>query len=167
MVIGGGSADLPTDTTAIIDLKQPSPSFVSGPSINAPKQYLGAVILPDRTLFIADTYVNADPTAEELADIAVQAAGVAKRFGFTPRVALLASSTFGFPRSERSERIIEAVHPDDRVLSAERCGKIADGTADYCIHEVRYLSKGGGSRWVEVHARATRGPGARAGTRWS
>jgi hypothetical protein len=50
MVIGGGSTDLPTDTTAIIDLKQPSPSFVSGPSINAPKQYLGAVILPDRTV---------------------------------------------------------------------------------------------------------------------
>ena len=51
MVIGGGSQNLPTDTTAIVDLKQPSPSFVSGPPINAPKQYLGAVLLPDRTVF--------------------------------------------------------------------------------------------------------------------
>lgn len=51
MVIGGGSSDLPTDTTAIIDLKKPSPSFVPGPSISAPKQYLSAVILPDRTVF--------------------------------------------------------------------------------------------------------------------
>ena len=51
MVIGGGSQDLPTDTTAIIDLKRPSPSFVRGPSISAPKQYLSAVLLPDRTVF--------------------------------------------------------------------------------------------------------------------
>jgi malate dehydrogenase (oxaloacetate-decarboxylating)(NADP+) len=50
------------------------------------------------------------PSAEQLADIAMQAAATARRFGFAPRVALLASSTFGFPRSERSERIIEAVH---------------------------------------------------------
>ena len=41
---------------------------------------------------------------------------MARRFGLTPRVALLASSTFGFPRSERSERIIEAVQilPDEQ-----------------------------------------------------
>jgi hypothetical protein len=51
MVIGGGSQDLPTDTTAIVDLKQPSPSFVSGPSISAPKVFVSAVILPDRTVF--------------------------------------------------------------------------------------------------------------------
>ena len=50
MVIGGGSPDLPTNTTDLIDLKRPSPAFVSGPPINAPKQYLSAVILPDRTV---------------------------------------------------------------------------------------------------------------------
>jgi malate dehydrogenase (oxaloacetate-decarboxylating)(NADP+) len=67
-----------------------------------------------RVIFVADTSVHEMPTSEELADIAVQTARVAKSFGFTPRVALLASSTFGFPRSERSERIVEAVHILDR-----------------------------------------------------
>jgi malate dehydrogenase (oxaloacetate-decarboxylating)(NADP+) len=61
-----------------------------------------------------------------VADTAVQAAHVAKNFGFTPRVALLASSTFGFPRSERSERIVEAVHIlDRRGVDFEYDGEIA------------------------------------------
>jgi malate dehydrogenase (oxaloacetate-decarboxylating)(NADP+) len=79
-----------------------------------------------RLVFVADTSVHEMPTSEELADIAVQAAGVARRFGFTPRVALLASSTFGFPRSERSERIVEAVHIlDQRGVDFEYDGEIA------------------------------------------
>ena len=79
-----------------------------------------------RSIFVADTSVHEMPTSEELADIAVQAAGVARRFGFTPRVALLASSTFGFPRSERSERIVEAVHIlDNRGVDFEYDGEIA------------------------------------------
>src|SRR5690606_5908555 len=49
------------------------------------------------------------PTAEELADIAVQTAEVARRLGYEPRVAMLASSTFGNPMLERSERLREAV----------------------------------------------------------
>ncbi|MCA4922848.1 MAG: NADP-dependent malic enzyme, partial [Methylobacterium sp.] len=52
--------------------------------------------------------------AEELADIAVEAAGAARRLGYTPRVALLAFSTFGNPESERSERVREAVEILDR-----------------------------------------------------
>jgi malate dehydrogenase (oxaloacetate-decarboxylating)(NADP+) len=79
-----------------------------------------------RLVFVADTSVHEMPTSEELADIAVQAAGVARRFGFVPRVALLASSTFGFPRSERSERIVEAVHIlDERHVDFEYDGEIA------------------------------------------
>ena len=62
-----------------------------------------------RFLLVADTTVHEMPTAEQLADIAVQMAGVCRRFGVEPRVALLAFSTFGFPRGERSERIVEAV----------------------------------------------------------
>jgi malate dehydrogenase (oxaloacetate-decarboxylating)(NADP+) len=66
------------------------------------------------------------PTADQLADIAVQVAAVAKRFGLTPRVALLASSTFGFPRSERSERIIEAVQIlENRGVDFEYDGEMA------------------------------------------
>ena len=67
-----------------------------------------------RVIFAADTSVHELPSSEQLADIATQAAQVARGFGYTPRVALLASSTFGFPRSERSERIVEAVHILDR-----------------------------------------------------
>ena len=79
-----------------------------------------------RVVFAADTSVHEMPTSEQLADIATQAARVTKRFGFTPRVALLASSTFGFPRSERSERIVEAVHIlDRRQVDFEYDGEMA------------------------------------------
>ena len=67
-----------------------------------------------RVIFVADTSVHELPSSEQLADIATQAARVARRFGYTPRVALLAASTFGYPRNERSERIVEAVHILDR-----------------------------------------------------
>jgi len=79
-----------------------------------------------RVIFAADTSVHELPTSEQLADIATQAARVTRRFGFTPRVALLASSTFGFPRSERSERIVEAVHIlDKRQVDFEYDGEMA------------------------------------------
>jgi len=79
---------------------------------------------------VADTSVHEMPTSQELADIAVQTARVARHFGITPRVALLASSTFGFPRSERSERIVEAVHIlDHRGVDFEYDGEIAADVA--------------------------------------
>jgi malate dehydrogenase (oxaloacetate-decarboxylating)(NADP+) len=79
-----------------------------------------------RVIFTADTSVHELPSSEELADIAVQAAKVARRFGYTPRVALLASATFGYPRSERSERIVEAVHIlDGRQVDFEYDGEMA------------------------------------------
>ncbi|MBS0278035.1 MAG: NADP-dependent malic enzyme, partial [Proteobacteria bacterium] len=71
---------------------------------------VNVVFAKGRVLFVADTSVHEMPTSEELADIAIQAARTARNFGFTPRVAMLASSTFGFPRSERSERIVGAVN---------------------------------------------------------
>jgi malate dehydrogenase (oxaloacetate-decarboxylating)(NADP+) len=83
-----------------------------------------------RVVFVGDTSVHEMPTSEELADIAVQTARVARHFGFTPRVAMLASSTFGFPRSERSERIVEAVHIlDKRGVDFEYDGEIAADVA--------------------------------------
>ncbi|HVU21154.1 MAG TPA: NADP-dependent malic enzyme [Rhizomicrobium sp.] len=81
-------------------------------------------------VLVADTSVHEMPTSEILADTAVQAAAVARQFGMTPRVALLASSTFGFPRSERSERIVEAVHIlDKRGVDFEYDGEIAADVA--------------------------------------
>ena len=56
---------------------------------------MNAVMLPERTVFIADTYVNVDPTAEEIAEITLLAAEEMRRFGITPKVALLSHSSFG------------------------------------------------------------------------
>ncbi len=53
------------------------------------------LILPERQLFIADTQINLDPTAQQVAEIAVLAAAEVRRFGIEPRVALLSHSSFG------------------------------------------------------------------------
>ncbi|MBI5925380.1 MAG: NADP-dependent malic enzyme [Aquabacterium sp.] len=56
---------------------------------------LNALILDQHNLFIADTFVNEDPTAEQLADIAALAVEEVQRFGLPPRVAFLSHSMFG------------------------------------------------------------------------
>lgn len=56
---------------------------------------MSAVLMQNRNLFIADTYINNDPTAEELAEMTVLAAKSVRRFGITPKVALLSHSNFG------------------------------------------------------------------------
>jgi malate dehydrogenase (oxaloacetate-decarboxylating)(NADP+) len=56
---------------------------------------LNALMLDRYALFIADTYVNEDPSAEQLASIAVMAAQEVARFGLPPKVAFLSHSNFG------------------------------------------------------------------------
>ena len=56
---------------------------------------MSLLMLPGRTVFIADTYVNYDPTAEQLADMTLLAAEEIRNFGMQPKVALLSHSTFG------------------------------------------------------------------------
>jgi malate dehydrogenase (oxaloacetate-decarboxylating)(NADP+) len=56
---------------------------------------MNALILPNRQVFIADTHVNIDPTAEQLAEITQMGAEVLQRFGIKPKVALLSHSNFG------------------------------------------------------------------------
>jgi len=56
---------------------------------------MNALMLPDRQLFLVDTHVNYDPSAQELAEITVMAAEEMMRFGLHPRVALLSHSNFG------------------------------------------------------------------------
>ncbi len=56
---------------------------------------LNALMLEKRTLFIADTFVNEDPDAEQLASIAMMAAEEIKRFGLPPKVAFLSHSMYG------------------------------------------------------------------------
>jgi malate dehydrogenase (oxaloacetate-decarboxylating)(NADP+) len=81
------------------------------------------VLARGRTLVVADTAVTEMPEAAELAEIAVEAAGVARRLGYEPRVALLAFSTFGHPPGERSARVQEAV----RILDQKRVDFEYDG----------------------------------------
>lgn len=76
-----------------------------------------------RTVIVADTAVTEMPNAEELADIAIEVAGVARRFGYEPRLAMLAFSTFGHPPGERSARVQEAV----RILDRRRVDFEYDG----------------------------------------
>ncbi len=56
---------------------------------------MNAVMLDQHTLFIADTYVNDEPSAQELAEIALMAAAEVQRFGFPAKVAFLSHSVFG------------------------------------------------------------------------
>ena len=56
---------------------------------------MNMLLHPKGTFFICDTYVNPDPTAEQLAEIAILAADEVSRFGMTPKVALLSHSSFG------------------------------------------------------------------------
>ena len=56
---------------------------------------MNALLLPTGNTFIADTYVNEDPTPEELTEITLMAADTVRRFGIEPKVALLSRSSFG------------------------------------------------------------------------
>ncbi len=56
---------------------------------------LNALMLEKRSLFIADTFVNEDPDAQQLANIAVMAADEVRRFGLPPKVAFLSHSNYG------------------------------------------------------------------------
>ena len=56
---------------------------------------MNMLLLPKRTVFICDTYVNFDPTADEIAETTVLAAEEIRRFGLVPKVALLSHSSFG------------------------------------------------------------------------
>jgi malate dehydrogenase (oxaloacetate-decarboxylating)(NADP+) len=56
---------------------------------------MNGLVLPGRQVFLVDTHVNADPTAEQLAEITAMAAEEMLRFGLQPRAALLSHSNFG------------------------------------------------------------------------
>ena len=69
---------------------------------------LNALILDNHNLFIADTFVNEDPTAEQLADIAAMAVEEVQRFGLPPRVAFLSHSMFGSSSRPSARKMREA-----------------------------------------------------------
>jgi malate dehydrogenase (oxaloacetate-decarboxylating)(NADP+) len=88
------------------------------------------VLTRGRHVLVADTAVCEMPEAEELADIAIEAAGVARKFGYEPRLALLAFATFGHPPGERAARVQQAVHIlDQRRVDFEYDGEMAADVA--------------------------------------
>jgi malate dehydrogenase (oxaloacetate-decarboxylating)(NADP+) len=76
-----------------------------------------------RAVVMADPTVNFDPSAEELAEIAVMAADRARGFGLQPRVALLSFSNFGSTRHPRSAKVAAAT----RLVKARRPDLMVDG----------------------------------------
>ena len=83
-----------------------------------------------RTVLVADTNVIDMPSAEELADIAVQTAATARALGHEPRVAMLAYSSFGHPLGDRSVYVREAVRLlDERGVDFEYEGDMAADVA--------------------------------------
>jgi malate dehydrogenase (oxaloacetate-decarboxylating)(NADP+) len=82
---------------------------------------MNVLLLSRHTLFLTDTYINEEPDAEQLAEIALMAAEEVRRFGLTPKVALLSHSNFGSVQStsaakvSAARRIIQERAPDLEV----------------------------------------------------
>ena len=82
------------------------------------------MVVKDRVLFFADATVNIEPTAEELAEIALSAATIAQRhFDIEPRVAMLSFSNFGSVDHPYARRMADAT----RLARQQRPGLIIDG----------------------------------------
>ncbi|QLB21536.1 malic enzyme [Vespertiliibacter pulmonis] len=91
---------------------------------------LNSLVLPTGNVFITDTYVNADPSAEELAEITLMASNEIKRFGIEPRVALLSHSNYGSSNSLGAPKMREVLalvqqQNDDLMIDGEMHGDLA------------------------------------------
>ncbi|MDA7945953.1 MAG: NADP-dependent malic enzyme [Hyphomicrobiaceae bacterium] len=83
---------------------------------------LSLVILSKGAYFLADTYVSVDPKAEEIAEMALLTAEHVRRFGITPRIALLSHSSFGSSNSKSAKKMraaLDLLHERDPDLEAE------------------------------------------------
>ncbi|MBV6273822.1 NADP-dependent malic enzyme [Alcaligenaceae bacterium CGII-47] len=94
---------------------------------------MNVLMLPTQTLFVCDTHVNEDPTAEQIADMTIQAAAEVRRFGVIPKIALLSHSNFGSRVTASSQKMAQA-----RQLIAQRAPELeVDGEmhADSALSE--------------------------------
>ena len=83
---------------------------------------LSLVILSKGAYFLADTYVSVDPNAEEIAEMAFLTAEHVRRFGITPRIALLSHSSFGSSNSKSAKKMraaLDLLHERDPDLEVE------------------------------------------------
>jgi malate dehydrogenase (oxaloacetate-decarboxylating)(NADP+) len=81
------------------------------------------LVFEKHIVFFGDTTVNIDPTAEQLALIAQSAAGLAKVFGISPRIAMLSFSNFGSVKHPEAQKVAEAV----RIVRQRDPSLIVDG----------------------------------------
>jgi malate dehydrogenase (oxaloacetate-decarboxylating)(NADP+) len=93
------------------------------------------VLARGRTVVVADTAVTEMPDGKDIAEIAIEAAGVARKLGYEPKVALLSFSTFGHPPGERAAKVQDAV----RILDQQRVDFEYDGemAADVALNPDR------------------------------
>jgi malate dehydrogenase (oxaloacetate-decarboxylating)(NADP+) len=83
---------------------------------------MNLLLLPGRSLFICDTHVNEDPTPGQVADIALMAAEGARRFGITPKAALLSHSNFGSsdcPSAQKMRAALPLIRARDPRLEVD------------------------------------------------
>ncbi|MBV9901870.1 MAG: phosphate acetyltransferase [Alphaproteobacteria bacterium] len=115
-VISGLHAYYPATIKPALQIIKPRPGVqnVSGAYI---------LIFKGRMMVLADTTVNIDPTAEQLAEIAALTAETAKRFNLEPRIAMISFSNFGSTKHADSEKVREAV----RILKERRPELIVEG----------------------------------------
>lgn len=96
---------------------------VIGTAPGASSHYaLNLLVLPERTVFIGDTYVNYDPSAEQLVEMTQLAAEEVRRFGITPKVALLSHSSFGTedtPTSLKMREVLRQLNEQAPELEVE------------------------------------------------
>jgi malate dehydrogenase (oxaloacetate-decarboxylating)(NADP+) len=105
---------------------------------------MNLLILPRQTVFVCDTYINPDPSAEQIAEMTMLAATQIRRFGVTPRVALLSHSSFGSddtPSAAKMRRALTLIEEAAPELEVE--GEMRGDTAlskpilDYVFPESR------------------------------
>ncbi len=128
IVYGGLMVDMDEADCMLSGVRQHYPDTIRPAlQIIEKKEYYSTVcgvfmlILRNKTYFFADTTVNLDPTAEQLVDITIMCAKVARRFNIEPRVAMISYSNFGSVRNPDTAKLRRAVemlrskHPDITV----------------------------------------------------
>tara|TARA_Y100001934_G_scaffold221000_1_gene263219 strand:+ start:9259 stop:11511 length:2253 start_codon:yes stop_codon:yes gene_type:complete len=91
---------------------------------------MSILVSDHHTIFVADTTINEDPTAEQLADITVQAAEKVRRFGVEPRVALMSFSNFGSRGASQTKNLCGAIEIlTERGVNFEFDGEMGPDTA--------------------------------------
>lgn len=106
---------------------------VIGTASNASSLYaVNILMLPGRTVFVGDTYVNYDPSAEQLVEMIGLAVPEIERFGMVPKIALVSHSSFGSensPSSRKMREVLERVntrYPELEIEGEMHCDAALD-----------------------------------------